>query len=183
MILWRILPWDPSAALRDRGGALYVPRPFQGTGRHDNPDRYGCLYAAVNQVSPVAEVLAQFRGESGLREGMLEVEGSRLALAPLQLPDSAALIDLDDPAVLEREGLRPSEIATRRRAVTQGYAERLFDAYPEAAGLRWWSTLESSWINVTLFERAIGSVHAGEPERLTLDHPAVAEAAELLGLA
>ena len=43
------------------------------------------------------------------------------------------------------------------------YAERLFDKHPDALGLRWWSTLESSWINVTLFDRAAGLVHDHEP--------------------
>ena len=61
---------------------------------------------------------------------------------------------------------------------TQAYAERLFDAHPEAVGLRWWSSLESSWINVTLFDRATRALLAGLPERLSLDHPAVTEAAK-----
>ena len=38
--------------------------------------------------------------------------------------------------------------------MTQPEAARLHDSYPDAAGLRWWSTLEASWINATLFDRA-----------------------------
>ncbi|MEA2411083.1 MAG: hypothetical protein QOC77_1644 [Thermoleophilaceae bacterium] len=182
MILWRVFPWEPRADPTEAGGALLFPRSFQGVGRHDNPKRYGCLYASLSATSGVAEILAQFRGEP-LREAMLAVAGTALAIAPLELPNDAELIDLDEPRVLQRERLRPSGVATRRRDATQAYAERLFDAHPESAGLRWWSTLESTWINVTLFDRAAGVLAAGRPERLTPDQPAVAEAAELLGLA
>jgi hypothetical protein len=182
VILWRVLPWDPSAKPRDRGGPLYIPRVFQGVGRHDNPEQYGCLYASVAAEAAVAEVLAQFRS-GPLSEGLLEVGGIRLAAVPLTVADDVQLIDLDDPRVLGRERLRPSRIATRSRDVTQAYARRLFDRHPDAAGVRWWSTIESSWINVTLFDRALRRVRAGAAEPLSLDHPAVVEAAEFLGLA
>src|SRR2546423_861380 len=114
VILWRVLPWDPAAGPHDRGGPLHIPRGFQGAGRHDNPARYGCLYATVDAVSGVAEILAQFRGEP-LVEGMLDIDRTRLAAAPLELPDGSELIDLDEPRVLHRERLRPSSVATRER--------------------------------------------------------------------
>jgi RES domain-containing protein len=183
VILWRVLPWDPSASPTDPGGPLFFPRTLQGVGRHDNPERYGCLYVAVDAASAVAEALAPFRAVGDFVEVMLTRSGRPLALAPLELRDDAELIDLDDPRVLRRERLRPSGVATRLRRSTQAYAERLFDAHPEAAGLRWWSTLESSWINMTLFDRATAALTAGAAERLSTDHPAVTEAAELLGLA
>ncbi|MGH2696957.1 MAG: hypothetical protein ACRDIW_08200, partial [Actinomycetota bacterium] len=52
------------------------------------------------------------------------------------------------------------------------------------AGFEWWSTIEASWINVTLFDdRVAGRLTVvGEPEPLTLDHPAVREAAEAVGV-
>jgi hypothetical protein len=184
VILWRVLPWDSSAAPAAPGGALWFPRGFQGAGRHDNPDRYGCLYVSSDPASAVAEALAPFRGSGDLADAMLERGGRRLALAALELADDADLIDLDDPRVLRRERLRPSMVATRDRAVTQGQAARLFDTYEAAAGLRWWSTLEASWINVTLFDRAATRLRSDAPaERLTPAHPVVAQAAELLGLA
>jgi RES domain-containing protein len=183
VILWRVLPYARDAAPTERGGALFFPRAFQGRGRHDNPARYGCLYLGTEAVSAVAEAIAQFRGARGLSEGMLVRGGLPLGIAELELPDDPELIDLDDPRVLQRERLRPSTVATRTRTATQAYAERLFDAHPDAAGIRWWSTFESSWINVTLFDRAARALSTGAPEPLTLDHPAVAEAADLLGLA
>jgi hypothetical protein len=182
VILWRVFPWDPEAKPTEPGGALLFPRSFQGVGRHDNPKRYGCLYAGVSAASAVAEILAQFRGQP-LNDAMLAVGGAELAAAPLELPDDALLVDLDEPRVLQRERLRPSQVATRLRTATQAYAERLFEAHPDAAGLRWWSTLESAWINVTLFDRAARALSAGQPELLKIGHPAVTEAAEMLGLA
>lgn len=182
MILWRVLPWAPAAQPPEPGAPLFFPRSLQGAGRHDNPARYGCLYLGTESASAVAESLARFRG-SALSDAMLVRGGLRLALVRLDLPDDAELIDLDDPRVLQRELLRPSRVATRDRAITQAYAEGLFDGRTDAAGLRWWSTLEASWINVTLFDRAAPALKAGAAEPLSTDHPAVAEAAEMLGLA
>ena len=80
--------------------------------------------------------------------------------------------------LLDARGLRPSQVATNRRAVTQPDAARLFDAHPDAAGLRWWSTLEASWINVTLFDRAAGARGA----RCAADPGDEVAAARFLGL-
>jgi hypothetical protein len=180
--LWRVLPLDPGAKPREPGGALWFPRPFQGAGRHDNPELYGCLYVTEEPAAAVAEALAPFRGSGNLTPAMLERAGHTLSLAPVDAPDDAELIDLDEPRVLRSERLRPSRVATRRRSTTQEYAARLFEKHADSAGLRWWSTLESSWINVTLFDRA-RRLRAGRAEPLSAEHPAVAEAAELLGLA
>lgn len=183
MILWRVLPWDPSARPAAPGGALWFPRPFQGAGRHDDPARYGCLYVCEQPVSAIAEALAPFRGTGELQPELLSRMGRPLALAQLGLADGAALVDLDDPAVLAAESLRPSAVATSRRAATQAYATRLFEAHAEAAGLRWWSTLEASLINVTLFERAARSLSVRRVTPLATDDDHVRAAALLLGLA
>jgi hypothetical protein len=181
--LWRLVPWRAQAAPTQPGGALWFPRELQGLGRHDNPDRYGCLYVSQDAVSAVAEALAPFRASGKLSEGMLLRAGFPLALVRLALDDHAPLVDLDDPRVLVGSGLRPSLVATRTRAVTQAYAARLFDEIPEAVGLRWWSTLEASMINLTLFDRAASRVSLGDIDQLTVEHAAVVAAAELLGLA
>lgn len=181
MILWRVLPWDPSARPADPGGALWFPRPFQGTGRHDDPARYGCLYLTEGATSAVAESLAPFRGTREMRPELLTRMGRPLALAELELGDDAALVDLDDPRTLVREGLRPSVVATSRRVVTQEYATRLFAA--GAAGLRWWSTLEAAWMNATLFDRARGSLSLRHVRPLDVQDEVVRDAGHFLGLA
>ncbi len=182
MILWRLLPWIGDAPATDPGGALWFPRELQGHGRHDNPVRYGCLYVAERPVSAVAEALAPFRGTGRLTGAMLLRGGLALALAELRLGDEVALVDLDSPRVLADVRLRPSEVATNVRAATQEQAERIFDERPDAVGLRWWSTLEASFINVTLYDRAAPGLRFTQATPLTLSHPAVVEAAEMLGL-
>lgn len=182
MILRRVLPWDPSARPAAPGGALWFPRPFQGTGRHDSPARYGCLYVCESAVSAVAEALAPFRGTGDLRPDLLARMGRPLALAELELAGDAELVDLDDPAVLSKERLRPSEVATSRRSATQAYAARLHEAHPRAAGMRWWSTLEAAWINVTLFDRAQPALRARAVRPLDARDEDVRAAARFLGL-
>jgi hypothetical protein len=182
VILWRLVPWRAQVSPREPGGALWFPRELQGHGRHDNPDRYGCLYASQDAVSAVAEVLAPFRGAGALVPGMLLRGDLPLALVRLELEGDADMVDLDDPRELASRGLRPSRVATRTRAVTQAYAARVFEELHRALGLRWWSTLESSLINITLFDRAAPHLSVLDVERLTVEHAVVGEAATLLGL-
>src|SRR5438046_2058659 len=78
--------------------------------------------------------------------------GLPLALARLELDDAAELVDLDEPRILAAHALRPSAVATRRRHVTQPQALALHRQ--GADGIRWWSTFESLWVNVTLFDHA-----------------------------
>jgi hypothetical protein len=182
VIVWRLLPWQPGVPPTGPGGALWFPRELQGAGRHDNPDRYGCLYVGEGPVSAIVEGLAAFRGAGALTSGMLVRTGVPLALARLELHDDARVMNLDDPSALIEVGLRPSEVATSIRAVTQSYALRLFDRYPELLGLHWWSTIEASLANLTLFDRARPKLEVVDVTPLTQDHSVVREAAELLGL-
>src|SRR5205085_1434702 len=171
-----------AAAANDQpDGPLWFPRIFQGDGRHDNPDVYGCLYLSDRPESCIPEQLAAFRGQR-LMASMLRRRGLPLALARIEIRDEATLIDLDEPSVLLRERLRPSQVATRTRALTQPQALTLYRRHPRAAGLRWWSSWEALWANVTVFDRAAARLQAIEVTELTLDHPTLLDAAELFGL-
>lgn len=181
MILYRCFAWEETADLADRDGPLWFPRIFQGEGRHDNPDLYGCLYVADRPVSCVVEQLARFRGQR-LTPPLLRRRGLPLALAELVVNDDAELLDLDDPVVLRRERLRPSIVATREREVTQPQARVLYERHRRLVGLRWWSTYEALWVNVTLFDRAARSLRVQTVRALTLDDPAVLEAAQRFAL-
>jgi hypothetical protein len=181
VILHRCFAWDERAGDAGPDGPLWFPRVFQGEGRHDNPDHFGCLYLSVSPLSTVVEQLARFRGQR-LLPSLLRRRGLPLALADLELDDGAELVDLDDPAVLRRERLRPSMVATRGRHVTQPQARVLHDRRSQAAGLRWWSTYESAWINVTLFDRAASRLRVRSVRALSLEDPAVVEAADFFGL-
>jgi hypothetical protein len=181
VILHRCFAWNRTAVDSAPDGALWFPRPFQGEGRHDNPDAYGCLYLADRPVSCVVEQLAAFRGQR-LTAALLRRRGLPLALATIELDSGATLIDLDDPVVLRRERLRPSMVATSRRLVTQPQALALHRRHPAAAGLRWWSRWEALWSNVTIFNRASKSLALKDVRTLTLDDPALLEASDVFGL-
>jgi hypothetical protein len=181
VILHRCFAWDERVADDGPDGPLWFPRAYQGEGRHDNPDRYGCLYLSASPLSTVVEQLARFRGQR-LMASLLRRRGLPLALADLDLDDDAELVDLDDPVVLRRERLRPSQVATRHRQITQPQALALHDHPRRPAGVRWWSTYEALWTNVTLFDRAAPQLRLRSIRALTLTDPVVADAADFFGL-
>lgn len=129
----------------------------------------------------MAEILKDLRRrEIGDRD--LGARVVRFALAPIDDSAVTKLVDLDDPRSLSRRGLRPSKVATGNRRLTRRMALSL---YREGMnGFEWWSTIEASWVNVTLFaDRTLGGLRlAGEPEPLSVAHPAVRAAAEAVGV-
>jgi hypothetical protein len=181
VILKRCLAWDEAAAADEPGGPLWFPRELQGDGRHDSPERYGCLYATEEALSAAVEELARFGGTT-LGPADLRRGGLPLALAELRLADAAVLLDLDSPGVLADAGLRPSLVATGERARTRAMAEAIHERFPRAAGLRWPSALEAQWANVTLFDRARGLLSVDSVRILGPDDGLVGEAAAFLGL-
>jgi hypothetical protein len=80
--------------------------------------------------------------------------------------------------VLVAEGLRPSTVVSRDRSVTQAWARRIHDRRRHA-GVSWWSYRDPRWAAHGLWDWA-GLRIAGTPVALTLDHPAVLEAAAVL---
>ena len=181
MILYRCFAWDERAGPSAPDGPLWFPRVYQGEGRHDNPDLYGCLYLSDRALSCVVEQLARFRTQR-LSPALLRRRGLPLALAQLELHADAELVDLDDPRVLARQRLRPSLVATRERTVTQTQARALFEERRGAAALRWWSTYESTWINLTVFERAARQLEEKSVRVLTMDDPALVDGAQFLAM-
>ena len=176
-MLYRVFGWLPESTPEP----LRVPRDRQGGGRHDHPDRYTALYLAREAVGAIAEAIQVFRGQELTAEALVRPDGARRALAAIDDAELPPLVDLDDPAVLVGRRLRPSGVATALRRVTQRIAADVFDG--GAVGLSWWSTLEASWTNVTLFaERIPDPPPVVEVDLLALDHPALVEAAERLGI-
>ncbi len=181
MILYRCFAWNSRVRPDRPDGALWFPRPYQGDGRHDNADLYGCLYLSERPLSCVVEQLARFRGQR-LLPALLVRRALPLALAELELPGKTQLVDLDDPVVLQREQLRPSVVATRAREVTQLQARALYERHSDAAGVRWWSTFEAQWLNVTLFDRAESALRLVSVRALDVADDEIAAAADFLGL-
>jgi hypothetical protein len=181
VILYRCFAWNERARPDRPDAALWFPHPYQGDGRHDNKDLYACLYLSERPLSCIVEQLARFRGQR-LLPALLVRRGLPLALAELELAEEVELLDLDEPAVLRREQLRPSLVATRAREVTQPQARMLYERHPGAAGLRWWSTFEAQWLNVTLFDRAAAALRLISTRALAVEDEEVAAAADVLGL-
>jgi hypothetical protein len=179
--LYRCFAWDLAGSGVEWGGPAWFPRPLQGEGRHDAPERYGCLYVSEEPVSAVVEELAALAG-SALDAGDLVRGRLPLALAALRLPDEAVLLDLDDPEVLAAEDLRPSNVVSGDRAASQAMAAALHERHPDAVGIRWWSTFEPAWANVTLFDRAAESLSVEDVRELRLEDEVVGEASRFLGL-
>jgi hypothetical protein len=101
VILYRCFAWNERTKPSEGDGPLWFPRVFQGEGRHDNPDTYGCLYLTERPLSSLVEQLARFRGQR-LLPSMLTRRGLPLALAEIDFEGDDELIDLDDPVVLRR---------------------------------------------------------------------------------
>ena len=181
MILYRCFAWSERARADRTDGPLWFPRQYQGDGRHDNPDLYGCLYLSEQPLSCIVEQLARFRGQR-LSAALLRRRNLPLALAEVELSAATELVDLDDPTVLRRERLRPSQVATRARELTQPQARALHESHPDTDGLRWWSTFESLWANVTLFDRAAPRMRLVSVRALGLADEETVAAAEILGL-
>lgn len=159
-----------------------MPRVHQGEGRHDHPERYGALYLSRVPESAVAERIQRFRGRTLSDADLRLVGGAQYALAIFNDSALTQLVDLDDPMELVSRRLRPSMIATRERRVTQRIAMRIFEE--GLLGLGWWSTLEATWPNVTLFaERASPFLTlSNTPELLSVHHPVVRTAAQSIGV-
>lgn len=176
MKLYRVLPYRPDAAEGERGHPLFVPAP-SGAGRVDSPGNYDVLYLSSAPAGAVAEA---FGGIPLWTAAMLRTpsfqRGYR-AVATYELPDRLSILDLDDADALKRLRLRPSDVVTRDRAVTQRWA---LAAYLERRwiGVRWWSYYDPNWYSYALWDRR--RLTLSGVEALSLDHPAVAEAAAVL---
>jgi hypothetical protein len=171
----------PDAGAHDEGGPLYVARSLQGQGRHDNPQRFGVLYASRSAESVIAEQIQRFRARR-ITEAHLSREGRPLALASIDESALGPLLDLDDPGNLVARTLRPSGVATRNRRITRRLALSIYEE--GLAGFEWWSAIEASWINVTLFEdRALEDLRlAAGAEPLRFADPRVRDAAAVVGV-
>ncbi len=177
-----MFPWDSDATPGERFSPSHVPVPT-GRGRFDIPRGLSSvLYAAETPDHAVAEALQPWRGRT-LKPFHLLRAGFPLALVEVGVPSASArrLADLCDPTFLSARAVAPDTTASRFRGLTQPMARAAWEA--GFHGLRWWSSFWGDWHTVVLFaSRVSRGLGFGEPEPLTLDHPAVARAAELLGM-
>ncbi len=134
------------------------------------------MYASDSSVGAVGEAFGNHAlWTPQLLAGPPGLADSTRALATLTV--SAEVLDLDDPAVLLERGLRPSEVVIRDLTRTQAWALRMFGER-RWGGVRWWSRHDARWSAAGIWDR--DGIDVENVAGLTLDHPAVIEAAEVL---
>lgn len=191
--LWRAFPWDREAP---EGGPFSVrsvaPPHMQNYGRFDLHGRPSVLYLAQTPAHALAEVLRGLKRNPAdpnryrVTSGDLAGAGNPRALVPVRLPPVLAdrVPDFGRGEVLERFGVRADELCSRERRVTQAAARRIYQHPDQVPGFFWWSAFHGDWHAMLLFlDRApLDRLEFGEPRIVTMDNPAVREAAEALGL-
>ena len=109
--------------------------------------------------------------------GSPSLPGSVQAIATFELDPSTEICDLDDAPRLVKLGLRPSQVVTRDRKLTQAWALSIF-RQQSFGGIRWWSYHDPRWGSHGVW--ATSNLKLQGVEALTLDHAAVTEAAAVL---
>lgn len=174
-----MLPYLPSARPGAAGHPLHLP-PSTGASRGDNPGLYDVLYLGDRAAGAVAEAFGWAPiWNTRLFRGTPSLPGSLRALATYSYDvDQATVCDLDDAARLVELGLRPSDVVTRDRSVTQGWAADLFSRN-QFAGVRWWSYYDPRWGSFGLWDTA--ALELLDVEVLDdIDQPDFVEAADVL---
>jgi len=189
MLLHRVAWVDPKwqrLAADAPGHPLYVPVERQGGGRFDNPGHYVALYTATTPQAAVGETFGNLASWPS-SEITRTKDGRPRCLVTLELRDSAAIADLDNPRVLSKLGLRPTDVVRRNREHTQEVALELWMEREKTGfrGIRWWSYWRPEWEIVMLWSDGLTGpwfpdVSVAEVATLTAHHAAVELAAEVL---
>jgi len=175
--LYRVLPYLDTARRGEPGHPL--TRPLSRGNRVDNPDHYLTLALGDHPATAMAEAFGTFsRWNRGLFRGAPALPRSVRALVRYELDDAAAVCDLDDADTLVAVGLRPSQVISRDRTVSQAWALTLYET-GSYVGVRWWSYYDPRWGSYALWDvRALRVVDIEVLHEVT--HPAFVEAADVL---
>ena len=174
MRLYRVFPYDASAAVDQPGGALFVPT--GGDNRLGNPDLYHELYLASHAEAAVAETFGRLAVWEP--EMLVTAKGSIYALATYELADGTPIADLDDTALLAEMELHPTDVVSRDRRRTQHWARELFTRR-RWSGVSWWCYYHPQWTIYALWD--VGGLRlASPPEPLHNSHPALRQTAETI---
>jgi hypothetical protein len=180
MLLYRVVPVAPGTPPGKPGHPEYLHKP-QGQGRLDNPAHYDMLYLSSTESGAVGETLAQFRSWTKAIFPFKKVPGAVLSLCTFEIADTIRLLEMDDPQTLLTLGLRPTQVVTPNRAVTQSWALRIWQEHDHRGrkwdGIRWWSRHHTDWPVMGLWNT---SPHLDRVETLDINHRAVRDAAVTL---
>ncbi len=174
--LYRVFPWLREARRGQPGHPAFVPG--GGAGRIDNPEHYLTLYLSDGPGGACAEAFF-FKPiwDKNMLRGSPSLSGSVQAIATFDLDPAIEICDLDDASRLVTLGLRPSQVVTRDRGLTQSWALAIFQQQ-QFGGIRWWSYHDPRWGSHGVW--ATSNLELRNVEPLSLDHDALVEAAAVL---
>lgn len=160
----------------EAGGAFYVPREYQGSGRHDIVED-GIIYCSLEALSTLVEKFDKFKNQHIDLDDLRKKNGSRLALVKFQIKGEN-LVDMRLPESQLQLKLTSAVMESRERKITQPIAKRIYDT--GADGLIWNSSIESQWSNASLFHSRVKAKLELVEEVIVLDleNPYVREAAD-----
>jgi hypothetical protein len=175
MKVFRVFPYDPSAADQNKGGALFVPSPSP-LGRIANLEFYRELYFADRAEAAVAEKFGFLQAWHA--NDFIDGGSNPFAVTSYEI-DASGILNLNDTAALVRLGIdQPSQVVTRNRELTQNWAKQIFMT-GRYSGLSWWSYYYPDWTAFGVWNVRLVR-HVGPPEILTPSHPAVLLAANTI---
>jgi len=148
----------------------------------DNPGRYRTIYLSDSPAGAAAETFGTLQRWTAGMFARPDLPGSVRALAEYEIVEGSTIFDLDDPDALKSLGLRPSQVVTRDRAVTQRWALAVHEQ-GSRAGVRWWSYYDPRWHSYAVWDLGALRLRAGGVRALGLADAAVVEASEILGRA
>ena len=173
MRLYRVFPWDPSAASDQPGGALFIPG--SSFGRWDNPKLFRGLYCAASPEGAIGE---RFGSLAVWRPATFRSPTAAYAMATFESHD-LALADLGHVPTLTKLGVqRVVNVVTQDRTVSQPLAAAVYHL-GTVHGINWWSAYFADWVNALVWDTSRLAL-IGEPEPLSVTHPAVVAAADKL---
>lgn len=173
MRLYRVFPFDSAASTTEPGGALFAPH--GRAGRIANPDLYHELYCSTSATGAVSEAFGRL--DVWTAETFVRYERP-YALAELEFDHAVRICELDNVGRLLSYELVPSDVVASDRAVTRGWAARIYKTR-KWVGISWWSRYDSRWHSAALWQRR-GLRVVKPPQPLSVEHPAVLKAAALL---
>jgi hypothetical protein len=183
MLLYRVIPYLKQALAGRPGHPLYL-NPAQGEGRLDNSDRYLIYYFSRESSGAIGEKFSRYQPWTEAMLDCGELDGGVYALATYWLPDDVPLLDMDNPATLQRLGIRPTQVVEPNRSATQEWVRLVYDEHNAQGrrrwdGLRLWSSHRACWSIVGYWGRLNPKVLAIQV--LKMEHPAVVDAGLSLG--
>jgi hypothetical protein len=180
MLLYRVSPYQPGSEDGAPGSPTYLHKP-QRDGRIDNPIYYNVWYLSLTAAGAVGETFASHPKWPDELFDFGTSSDTRFALHTFKLSDACRVLDLDDAHNLAERVLRPTQIVTLNRSVTQGWALRIWNELAGDRrrwdGVRWWSRHSAEWPIIALWT---GTPTHVDTEDLSTKHKAVVEAASVL---